>query len=53
MKYLILALISLTAFTSDFTDDPMVKLLAIDSDSGIHGPKYSKIVEELKSLEES
>jgi hypothetical protein len=53
MKYLILALFSMTAFASDFPDDPLIKLLAIDSDSGIKGPTYSKIVEELKSLEES
>jgi predicted deacylase len=53
MKYLFLAFFSITAFGSDFPDDPLIKLLAIDSDSGIKGPTYSKIVEELKSLEDN
>jgi hypothetical protein len=53
MKYLFLLLLSITAFASDFPDDPLIKILAIDSDSGIKGPAYSKIVEELRSLEGS
>jgi hypothetical protein len=52
MNYLLIALFSLAAFATDFPDDPLLeKLLSIDSDSAIKGPAYSKIVEELKSLE--
>ncbi len=43
----------MTAMATDFPDEPMASILRIDSDSGIRGPAYSKIVEELKSLEES
>lgn len=53
MNYLLFALFSLAALASDFPDDPLAKFLSIDSDSGIRGPAYSKIVEELKSLEDS
>lgn len=51
MNYLILFLLSVNAFASDFPDDPLAKFLHIDSDSGIKGPTYAKIVDELKSLE--
>jgi succinylglutamate desuccinylase len=54
MNYLLIVLFSLAAVASDFPDDPLLaKLLSIDSDSAIKGPAYSKIVEELKSLEAS
>ena len=54
MNYLLIVFFSLAAFASDFPDDPLLaKFLSIDSDSGIHGPTYSKIVDELKSLESS
>lgn len=48
----ICALLPLTASASDFPDDLGYKsLLKIDSDSGIKGPPYQKIVDELKDLE--
>lgn len=44
----------LNANATDFPDDAgLMKLLGIDSDSGIRGPVYSKIVDELKNLEGS
>ena len=46
------ALLTLTASASDFPDDLGHKsLFKIDSDSGIKGPPYQKIVDELKELE--
>jgi predicted deacylase len=53
MNYLLIIFFSLAAVASDFPDGPMAKFLTIDSDSGIRGPAYSKIVQELKSLEDS
>lgn len=50
MNYLLLALLSLSSFASDFPDD-LNKMFGINSDSDIRGPAYSKIVEELKNLE--
>ena len=56
MKYLLVitmsAFLSITAKASDFPDDLGFKsLFRIDSDSGIKGPPYQKIVDELKELE--
>ncbi|HXH75754.1 MAG TPA: M14 family metallopeptidase [Bacteriovoracaceae bacterium] len=54
MKILIFLLnvfVLTTASASDFPDIPFeLKFFGINSDSGIHGPRYAQIVEELKDL---
>jgi predicted deacylase len=53
MKIILALLWSLSAFATDFPEGDLAKILGIDSDSGIRGPAYFKIVEELKLLEGS
>lgn len=53
MKNLISALFLIAALSAEASDFPLLEnfgALGIDSDSGIKGPAYAKIVEELSSL---
>lgn len=50
IKLFLISLMCSTAFATDFPDNRQ-KANMIKSDSGIRGPSYSKIVEELKNIE--
>jgi hypothetical protein len=48
----VVILFSFSAYASDFPDESVLKsIFRIDSDSGIKGPPYQKIVDEMKDLE--
>ena len=53
MKMLLVLFYCLSAIATDFPEGELAKILKIDSDSGIRGPAYAKIVEELKLLQDS